>query len=105
MIYIKDGCVIGVSFGDAEDDPRIALIYNDKPEAESGYDYRLRADTLTWEQYELPEVEDGPRGYTEDELSAMTGAELEALCAELGIVPTKNKANMIILILNKQRSM
>ena len=41
--------------------------------------------------------------YTTDQLNGMTSAELEAICAELGIFPNKSKANMIVLIMDKQK--
>lgn len=55
MIFIKDGYVIGVTIGDKLNNVQTLLTYANKPKAESGYDYRLCADTLEWELYELPE--------------------------------------------------
>lgn len=45
-----------------------------------------------------------PTAYTAEQLAEMTNAELEAICAELGINPNKNKANMITLIMDKQNN-
>ncbi len=38
----------------------ILSLFHAKPEAEDGYDYMLRADTLEWELVELPPSEDEP---------------------------------------------
>ena len=38
----------------------ILVMFRNKPTAESGYDYMLRADTLEWELVELPPSEDEP---------------------------------------------
>ena len=60
---INEGYLISVGTGAGgneitEDEYNILLdIILNKPTAESGYDYRLKAD-LTWELYELPPVED-----------------------------------------------
>lgn len=49
--------VIGTGNGGAEitkeEYENILTVINEKPIAESGYDYRLKED-LTWETYELP---------------------------------------------------
>lgn len=110
MRYYKiiiDGYLAAVGTGaggeeitEAEYNSLLKVIRN-KPTAESGFDYRLKAD-LTWEKYELPQIEETETAYTAEQLEAMTVAELEAVCAELGISPNKNKANMVVLILNKQ---
>ena len=92
---------IGIEITEAEYNEILDLIRN-KPQAESGFDYRLKSN-LTWELYELPQIEE-PQAYTEEQLSTMTNAELEAVCAELGINPNKNKANMIRLIMYKQNT-
>lgn len=55
---------------------------------------------VTYVEYEVDETTE--TAYTAEQLSAMTNAELEAICAELGINPNKNKANMITLIMEKQ---
>ena len=48
------------------------------------------------------EISAGADLYTEDELSAMTNAELEIILAGMGISASMNKANMIRLILSLQ---
>lgn len=95
--------VSGVSNGnitEAEYNSLLVIISN-KPFAGGGYDYRLK-DDLEWELYELPVVEEEHPAYTAEQLEQMTSAELEQICAELGISPNKNKSNMVVLILNKQ---
>lgn len=42
--------------------------------------------------------------YTEERLSAMSNAELQAILADMGISGSMTKANMIALILDKQNS-
>lgn len=110
MRYYKmiiDGYLIAVGNGsggeeitEAEYNNLLEVIRN-KPSAESGYDYRLKAD-LTWELYELPIVEEEQTAYTTEQLEAMTSTELREICAELGISGTMTKANMISLIMGKQ---
>ncbi len=58
---------------------------------------------VTYVEYEVEEVTE--TSYTAEQLNGMTVAELEAVCAELGISPNKNKANMVVLILNKQEEL
>ena len=48
------------------------------------------------------EISAGADLYTEDELSAMTNAELEIILAGYGVSASMNKANMIRLILSLQ---
>ena len=48
------------------------------------------------------EISAGADLYTEDELSAMTNAELESILAGMGISANMNKANMVTLILSLQ---
>lgn len=57
---------------------------------------------VSYVEYEVEEVAE--TAYTAEQLEAMTSAELEAICAELGINPNKNKANMITLIMEKQNA-
>lgn len=78
-------------------------IIRNKPTAESGYDYRLKAD-LTWERYELPTLEETETAYTAEQLAEMTTTELKAICTELGISTSMVKQNMIDLILGKQNA-
>ena len=48
------------------------------------------------------EISAGADLYTEDELSAMTNAELESILAGMGISANMTKANMVTLILAMQ---
>lgn len=59
--------VAGVTSGNITEDEYNAIldVIHNKPQAEPGYDYRLRED-LTWELYELPE----PPEPEEEELTA-----------------------------------
>lgn len=43
-----------------EEYDRITEIIRNKPSAESGYDYRLRADSLEWELVEVPVIDEQP---------------------------------------------
>lgn len=80
----------------------ILSVIQNKPQDEDGYEWWLRED-LTWERREVPEqTEDDSTGYTEDELLAMTNAELERILATYGLTATANKSNMIRLILYMQ---
>lgn len=107
--YIEDGYIQSVGSADSgapedgnltrEEYDRIKTIIAEKPPAADGYDYRLRADTLQWEQIELPPA---PTVYTQTSLEAMTNAELEAILFGFGITANMNKANMIRLILAAQ---
>ena len=56
-------------------------------------------------EYEIDEITEEQTAYTAEQLNGMTVSELEAVCAELGISPNKNKANMVVLILNKQEEL
>ena len=64
--------VIGTGNGGTEitkeEYENILTVINEKPIAESGYDYRLKED-LTWETYELPIVEE--TDISSDELMTM----------------------------------
>lgn len=73
--FIKGGYIIAVGTGaggteitEAEYNSLLEVIRN-KPSAESGFDYRLKAD-LTWELYELPPVPE------EDEITAEEALEI-----------------------------
>lgn len=112
MRYYKmiiDGCLVAVGNGSggteitAEEYAELLNIIHNKPIAESGFDYRLKAD-LTWEKYELPIIEEEQTAYTAEQLAEMTNAELSAILAEMGISGSMTKANMIALILDKQNN-
>ena len=55
-----DGYIISFqSEGENDSQYKEAIkIMASRPTAPSGYDYRLKADTLEWELYELPQVEE-----------------------------------------------
>ena len=110
MRYYKliiDGYLVAIGNGnggeeitEAEYNNLLAIIHN-KPTAESGFDYRLKAD-LSWESYEIPIIEEEQTAYTAEQLAELTNEELKAILAEMGISATMNKANMIKLILSMQ---
>ena len=59
---------------------------------------------VTYVEYEIAEPIEEEASYTEEQLNGMTNTELESVCKELGISPNKSKANMIVLIMDKQRN-
>lgn len=79
---INNGYLIAIGNGSggteitAEEYAELLNIIHNKPTAESGYDYRLKAD-LTWEKYELPPMPE------EDEEA--TTEDYEAALAEVGV--------------------
>lgn len=105
----SDGYIAAIGRGtngvevDAAEYAAIDAAIKDKPTAEAGYSYRLR-DDLTWERVEAPTAttEESGERYTEDELSAMTNAELEVILAGYGVSASMTKANLIRLILSLQ---
>lgn len=58
---IIDGYIVAYqSQGDDDKDYQEAIkIMESRPTPPQGYDYRLKADDLTWELYELPIAEEG----------------------------------------------
>lgn len=60
---------------------------------------------VTYVEYEVEEVAETETTYTAEQLAEMTNAELEVICAELGISTSMVKQNMIDLILVKQNSL
>lgn len=105
---VKDGIIVsvgeslinGTTISDEEYNAILSVI-NNKPIADYGYGYRLRTD-LTWELVELPPVPNEPTTYTEDELAAMTNAELEQILYRYRRTANMNKANMVELIIHLQ---
>lgn len=81
MRYYKiiiDGYLVSIGNGsggteitEAEYAELLNIIRN-KPSAESGYDYRLKAD-LTWELYELPPVPEDDEITAEEALDIIMG--------------------------------
>lgn len=63
---INDGYLVAVGTGAGGDEitkvdyNEMLEIIRNKPIAESGYDYRLRADTLEWELVEVPVIDEQP---------------------------------------------
>ena len=55
MIYKANGYIYGVSNKPIdEESKRVYEIISTKPQAQEGYDYRLK-DDLTWELFKIPE--------------------------------------------------
>lgn len=77
--YIQDNYIVSIGTGasgeeiTAEEYEALLAVIRSKPTPPDGYDYRLRADTLEWEEFELPPIED--EEVTADELLR----ELEAI--------------------------
>lgn len=61
----------GTEITEAEYNNLLEVIRN-KPSAESGFDYRLKAD-LTWEKYELPPVPEDDEITAEEALEIIRG--------------------------------
>lgn len=61
----------GIEITEAEYNNLLEIIHN-KPTAESGYDYRLKAD-LTWELYELPPMPEDDEITAEEALEIISG--------------------------------
>ena len=74
---ISDGYILAVGIGNGGEEiteteySEILSIIQSRPN--DGYGYRLKAD-LTWEQYELPAVEDGDLS-DEEALNIILGGE------------------------------
>ena len=72
---IVDGYVFAISTGSGQEEISeneynfLMDIIQSSPSAPTGYDYRLRADTLEWELFELPPVPD-PMGEDIDDAEA-----------------------------------
>lgn len=76
MRYYKtiiDGYLVSVGTGtggteitETEYNELLSIIHN-RPTAPSGYDYRLKADTLEWELVELPPIDDTDEEATESD--------------------------------------
>ena len=76
-LSIVDGYVIGVceSVGHfpneitKEERDTVFNLLTNKPTAEEGYEYRLRADTLQWELVELEPIDEGSEEVTAEEIA------------------------------------
>lgn len=76
MRYYKtiiDGYLVSVGTGtggteitESEYNGLLSIIHN-RPTPQSGYDYKLKADTLTWELVELPPIDDTDDEATESD--------------------------------------
>lgn len=75
---INNGYLIAIGNGSggteitAEEYAELLEVIHNKPSAESGYDYRLKAD-LTWELYELPPIPEDDELTAEEALNIITG--------------------------------
>lgn len=106
---IEKGYLTALSYGDnaagieitEEEFLGIKCVIRNAPTAPEGYGYRL-TESLEWELYELPVVEETPSGYTESALAELSNTELQAILASMGIATTMTKANMIRIILAVQ---
>ena len=70
---INDGYLVSVGTGtggteitESEYNELLSIIHN-RPIPQSGYDYKLKADTLTWELVELPPIDDTDEDTTESD--------------------------------------
>ena len=67
-----------VEITEAEYNEILSLIHN-RPTAQDGFTYKLKADTLTWELVELPPIEDDDEATESDYITALQdlGVEVE----------------------------
>lgn len=70
---IEDGYIIAVGTGilgeeitESEYNELMSIIHN-RPTPPTGFDYKLKADTLTWELVELPPIDDTDDEATESD--------------------------------------
>lgn len=70
---IADGYLFAVSINygsteitEAEYNELMSIIHN-RPTPSTGFDYKLKADTLTWELVELPPIDDTDEDATESD--------------------------------------
>ena len=82
---IIDGYLVSVGTGtggteisETEYNDLLSIIHN-RPTPSTGFDYKLNADTLTWELVELPPIEDDPEATVSDYIEALNdlGVEVE----------------------------
>ena len=74
MINIQYGYIVSVTSDSLTGEIQHAIA--SVPHAPDGYAYRLKADTIQWELYELPPAPE------DDEITAEEVAELEKLATE-----------------------
>ena len=81
---IIDGYLVSVGTGsggteitESEYNDLLSIIHN-RPTPQSGYDYKLKADTLEWELVELPPIDDTDEEATEsDYINALNDLGVE----------------------------
>ena len=69
----------GTEITESEYNNLLSIIHN-RPTPPSGYDYKLKADTLTWELVELPPIEEDDEATESDYIEALQdlGVEVDA---------------------------
>lgn len=78
---IHDDYILSVGTGSGgeeitqEEYESILEVIRNRPVAESGYDYRLKAD-LTWEQVEIPVVDTDPELTDSEALAIILGGDI-----------------------------
>ena len=79
---VKDGYIIAIGTGDGGEEITIEeytalfiIIHLEKPTAKEGFDFRLRED-LTWEEYELPQIEPSDEISDEEALNIILGGSV-----------------------------
>lgn len=107
---VKDGYIVCVGktvCGETiteEEYNSIMTAMQNRPAENDGLGYRLR-DDITWESFEIISnvpTEEQHSSYTEEELLAMSNAELEQILYRYGRTAYMNKANMVELIIRLQ---
>lgn len=68
----------GIEITESEYNDLLSIIHN-RPTPQTGFDYKLKADTLEWELVELPPVEDDDEATESDYIDALQdlGVEVE----------------------------
>lgn len=78
---VKDGYIISFGTGDGGEEISIeeyrvlCIALSEKPTAKEGFDFRLRED-LTWEEYELPQIEPSDEISDDEALSIILGGSV-----------------------------
>ena len=68
----------GTEITESEYNELLSIIHN-RPTPSTGFDYKLKADTLTWELVELPPIEDDDEATESDYITALQdlGVDIE----------------------------
>ena len=66
----------GTEITESEYNDLLSIIHN-RPTPQTGFDYKLKADTLTWELVELPPVEDDTDATESDYITALQDLGVE----------------------------